>query len=527
VGTLETIEATLASYGVPSRLDPDEYFGMRAELSGLSWRPTYLFTVDGTTWAISVFVGDLPPEVIIEQMKIAGQECPDVHPTFFVPEGQDHDQILQVCMQTGIAVIARVGGEFEFLPLGSLPAIAARRPRVESRIPLPLVRRSAQFTSIDPRFAGALSEFSNTYVELASEGRLGAGHDIREEELLRRAFEGCLQADARFAAPYNPLEVIRFLEQQAQQTDRRDHFFHTFHDFLLGCVVINEAHEHFREFATRVIGDPSLSVEYIWLLASLFHDVGYAAELDADIDRLVFGPSGVANPLESAELPDHVLAQRQAHWGSPTYLLARRQLVSLWDHLTDSASSAPWVPEPVAYEGLHTHVFDRALYRGFMGRRCHGVASCLRLLAELHGHVSHETTAQSRQFLYRHIYLAALSVPFHHDAFRQELRCEGIDRLSTRSFPFASLLMFIDSIQDDRREWDLTTAGPDILRDVSVDSGVVTAVVDLQDLTERQVQQVARKRTEALDVLDFLEQDGLAYRYPAEFMGEADRSAHS
>ena len=525
--TSETLEATLAKHGAASPLDPDEYFDGTDGLAELRWRPRYLFRVDGTTWAVSVFVGDLVPERIIEQMRIAGQVCMDLRPAFFVPEGEDHEQILQVCAQNGIAVIAKVGTDYEFLPLAGLPPIGVSREPVESRIPLTLARRAAEFTRIDRRFATALGQFSETYVQLATAGELGSGSETREEELLRGAFQGCLQADSRFAAPYNPLEVMHFVERQAQRTAKRDHFFHTLHDFLLGCIVIDHEYAHFRDFATAVIGDPVPSVEYIWLLASLFHDVGYAAEFDSDIDRMIYGPSATGSSVESAELADHVLAQRQDRWVSPTYLSARQQLVSLWDHLNQAESSGPWVPEPVAYEGLHTHPFDRALYAGFMMRKCHGVASCLRLLVELHGMISCEGAAANRQFLYRHMYLAALSIPFHHHVFRQALRAEGIDKLSTSSFPFASLLMFIDSIQDDRRQRDLAAAGPDILRDVVVNSGIVTAVVALQGLAEDQVEQVARKRTEALDVLDFLEQDGLRYRYPPEFLGAADNRAPS
>lgn len=520
--TQESIAEALLTRGTVREMRPGDYFDQTDALRDVHWRPDYLFMVDGEAWAVSVFVGDFVPDFMPAEMARAREAGASVKPAFFVPSDENPEILLPICIENGIEIVAKVGASFAVLPLHELPVGGEPSPRVECRIPQALVRRVSRLSMLDGNFAAALAEFAARYLQLADDGRLGPGNEDMEEALLREALLRCLSADPRFAAPCDPLDILRFIEQQVQGRGMRDHYFHAFHDFLLGCVVIGEAREHFQQFAREVMGVPDLSVEYIWLLTALFHDVGYAVELEGDVTRLLYGVALDAPYRHAGETPDYVRASRQALWNCDRYVQARLQIVSLWDYLRLENLNPPWMPEPLQFDGFEQHDFDNAMRDGFLAPRCHGVASCLRLLASLQDMIRSERDYERRRFLISHVYLAGLSIPFHHEPFRDGLRRAGVSAVSTLRFPFAALLMFIDSIQDDRRQWDLASAGPDILRDLSVESETVTAVVQLEGLTEDQVEQVAKKRAESLDVLDFLEQDGLRYRYPPEFLGSAD-----
>ena len=522
--TQEAIAQALATRGTVTQACPENYFDETDALREIGWRPEYMFIVDGEAWAVSVFVGDFVPDFMPVEMTRAREAGASIKPAFFVPNDEGSEIILPICVDNGIEMIARVGGSFAVLPLHELPVTGELSGPVECRIPPALVRRASDLSMLDGSLAAALADFAGQYLQLADEGQLGAGNEDREEALLRDALLSCLRADPRFAAPCHPLDILRFIEQHVQGDGKRDHYFHAFHDFLLGCVVISEAYGHFQQFAQEVMGLADLSVEYIWLLTSLFHDVGYALELEAEVRQLLYGVSLEAEFGHAAEMPDHVRANRQALWNCDQYVQARLQIVSLWDYLKLEELQPPWMPEPLQVNGLEHNDFDKALREGFTSPSCHGVASCLRLLVSLQDMVRSERNYERRKFLISHIYLAGLSIPFHHGGFRGALRSVGINRVSTYRFPFASLLMFIDSIQDDRRDFDLTTAAPDLLQGVRVTDHTVTAVIVSDALSGSQVHQVARKRKEALDVLDFLEQDGLRYRYPPEFLGEAGNS---
>lgn len=85
---------------------------------------------------------------------------------------------------------------------------------------------------------------------------------------------------------------------------------------------------------------------------------------------------------------------------------------------------------------------------------------------------------------------------------------EGITKIRTSRFPFASLLMFIDSIQEDRRG---KAQDPDILTGLFVNGHTVRAAMDLDLLTPEKRRE---KQREVRDVKDFLTEDLLQFEYP-------------
>ena len=520
MGFAEDIERVLRAAGDIRQLDPQDYFSRREELRDIKWRPRYLYDLGDKVYAIELFRGIVVPKHLAAQMRLAQEVCEGVRAAFLVPDGEDYSRIVDICVANHIAIISRIGERFEFLRLEGLPKPAKPAPAEECRLPAALVERAASVENVDRGFAEAMALFGDKYLAAASGGELGAGNEAAEQELLKVGFAQLLAADSRFAASYTPLHVLVVFETECRQAVGRDHFFHAFHDFLLGCIVLEEAHSAFQDFATEVFGVPNLSSEYVWLLTSIFHDVGYPVEKAADFESLQYGPVAQVAELGEDGLADRIRAQRQEYWEG--WLVLRAQLASLWDYLHLDKPDSAWLPEPEPYDDLREHPLDRALYRGFMSKKCHGAASCLRFLGEMHRLLRGETDQQRRAFLLSHIYLAALSIPFHHHAFRKACRSVGINRLSTRRFPFASLLMYIDSIQDDRREPDLSAQGPDVLRGLSIEGGTVTAVIDGDTLTPEQVRQIAHKVEEAQDVLEFLQQDGLKYRYPPEILGEGN-----
>ena len=190
-------------------------------------------------------------------------------------------------------------------------------------------------------------------------------------------------------------------------------------------------------------------------------------------------------------------------WESPTYRIARVQLVSLYDHLTQSSISSNWSADPFP---VPDHPLDRAFAHSFV-EDGHGVASCMRMLAHFF-RTPPPSPASLRQFLTRHIFLSGLSIPFHDWRVRECVSKEGITHIPTSRFPFASLLAFIDSIQEDRRG---KSQDPDVLTGISVNGCTVTAEMNLGVLP---VEALREKKREASHVKAFLHEDGLRFEYP-------------
>jgi len=203
---------------------------------------------------------------------------------------------------------------------------------------------------------------------------------------------------------------------------------------------------------------------------------------------------------------EQINAERKQAWDSPQYRMSRVQLVSLYIHLTQVRIDAGWTADPF---DLPDHALDKALERSFL-EKGHGAASCMRMLAGFFRIVP--PLVGNRQFLIRHVFLAGLSIPFHDWPVRKFLRDLGILRLRTSRFPFASLLMFVDSIQEDRRG---DAQAPDILMGITIRDNHVEAQINLELLVG---EKLLEKKREVQDVKGFLEEDLLYFDYPPELL---------
>ncbi len=295
--------------------------------------------------------------------------------------------------------------------------------------------------------------------------------------------------------PTGSLDLLSFFERSGPEGRSRDHYFHTFNNFLLGCFVIDHCYEEFKKFHQSCFpGTREWSTEYAWLLAVLFHDIGYPIQKREQTSEMIYGVATVGD--------EYAVAERKVAWESPSYRISRSQLVSLYDHLTQKKINSAWNPDPFP---VGDHPLDKAFEYCFL-REGHGVASCMRMLADFFK-LPRGSTKQ-RQFLAQHIFLSGLSIPFHEWRVRKALRDRGIAKIMTSRFPFASLLMFIDSIQEDRRG---KAQVPDILTGFAINGSTVKAQMNLSGLSDERRRE---KKREAADVKAFLDEDALRFEYP-------------
>jgi hypothetical protein len=484
----EFIGAALGDLGPAERLAADYFQGER--YTAVPWEPTYVWRVRDRIWAIELSRGDRLPTATMESMAALRAVDPEVQLAFFVPEGEPIEHLRAVCEQNRIALIGKTADDYEVLSTTA----GAQRPIV-TRIPDWVIQRLKGAQHLEPRFRSAIISFCKKYENLA---RLGVRDEI-QERLLRNTFAALLRTNDHFKAEYTPLDFLRFFETNNPRQSARDHYFHTFNNFLLGCIALDECHEAFEQFTESSLHGSECSVEYVWLLTVLFHDVGYPIQKREETNEIIYGVPGIG--VEQAN------AERRQAWDSAQYRSSRTQLVSLYDYLTQVNIDAAWSADPF---GVADHVLDRALERSFF-EKGHGAASCMRMLVSFFHKIP--APLARRQFLIRHIFLAGLSIPFHDWPVRKFSRELGIQRLRTSRFPFAALLMFVDSIQEDRRG---DAQAPDILTGITVEGNRISAHIQLEMLVD---EKLFEKRREVRDVKDFLEEDLLHFEYPQELLG--------
>jgi len=145
------------------------------------------------------------------------------------------------------------------------------------------------------------------------------------------------------------------------------------------------------------------------------------------------------------------------------------------------------VPSTVAKKG--PDIFDRALQVAYLDEAgtTHSLVSGLRLISLCRtqtkagtGRFFEPATAQAA------CYIAALCMMFHDQGCREALRSAGIPPIAYEHLPYAAVLMFVDSLQDDRRDIQISRFQNHGVLDsvrVSADRRSVTAVVCLPELT--------------------------------------------
>lgn len=84
---------------------------------------------------------------------------------------------------------------------------------------------------------------------------------------------GKIEAFNRFGTFENYEKIL------LRQPHYRDHFIHQFQVFLCGLPIINHHYDRVREPYLKVFPNDEINLEFSWLLAASYHDVGYLIQL--------------------------------------------------------------------------------------------------------------------------------------------------------------------------------------------------------------------------------------------------------
>lgn len=498
------LDGLLSEYGEVTWIRPEEYFG-DVKFEEIPWIPTYACrTNSGHVWAIEILRGTWDVEPLVQSMVATRELDNDLQLMIVAPEESDPGDLVEPCAHNQINLIAYLDGAYEFIKLTRvlLPESFTNAP---CRIPPALVNQLAELTLL-PSFSGAITKFAENHSDYLQKGLL---NDQTEKNLLKDTVADIINSDNRLVTTFELLDLLWAFERL--RSGGRDHFFHTFHNFFLGLVVIDGARDllelHSRECFPH---GEEISPEYTWLLTALYHDAGNAVSRRHEF---LFGIEETIGDQESAELAQI--------WDTPEFRRHREQLVSIFNHLQQEEISESWVPE--VFGSANSDPFDNALKAGFLVPRGHSVASSLQLLTRFRK-IAATLDQKHKNYLARHVYMAALSMIFHDWRVRGEIRKLGVPSIRSSRFPYACLLMFIDSIQDDRREQTIPDAPMDILEGLEIDGKTIRARIDLKTLgenvdREEVINYLGDKQIECRSIQEFIEPDGFEFEYPDEFVG--------
>lgn len=478
-----------------------EIEGRRCRSWKLPERPWRFWRASDSNWAVYLLVGRRVSEPALQS--IAMTPGMGLKPLIIAPSGQELEAAAPHFMNLQSHVACYIAGQGQLIPPPLPFQRAYRRPRASStRVPIGLLKELVREPGLPLPMRRRLLRLHAAYVPLAR-GKVSS--DEREQFVLSRYAAAVLRGMGFESANINVPAMIRRLET-AGWGGARDHFFHSFQNYFFGLLAIGKLHNYFRD--CREVARLNFAVDPldVWFFTALWHDVGYGIEkFDAVADDILGSES-------AEEIGEHARVQ---FLRTDIIRESLRMVSALTARLLDSGRirnywsipTAKWRRLPIERQ------IEHALVDNVMGGS-HGAAGALRLYADCMSKVDRMTAAK-QSTLRPTVLHSCCSIPFHDYHFRECMRHScGACAVPIDTMPFAGLLAFIDSIQDDRRDLAGVRQEVGFLERLLVRAPATIAA----DVNEEAIKQSSFlwKIVEARDVLGALRwrANHLAFEYP-------------
>ena len=399
-------------------------------------------------------------------------------------------------------VVCQIAGMPTLLPPPSIDlSRAGKLSSPNTRIPRALLTELSTHDNIPAELRTRLKGLSEEYKTLTRRRR---NNDDSEHAHLDSFGRWMLRKTGLRGQTFDVPGMIRRLEQGGWGGSR-DHFFHSFQNFFFGLYAVSQLSDSFVGCQTVTKLNWDVDPFQVWFLTALWHDVGYGIQNFQNVTEDLWG-RGSAEDID--------IFARSQFLSESQVIEGLRVISSLMTRLlTPDDAVSTWMPpnDNSRLSAVEKQILESL--KDDVATGGHGAASALRMYSDLIPKVNRMTSAK-RDKVRQTILLACSSMPFHDWRFRACLRQNmGTCLMPVHSMPFAGMLAFVDSIQDDRRNISGLRSEVLFLERLLVRTQTVSAKVNPAALSPADV---LWKVVESRDVLSSMSQhDGsINFRYP-------------
>jgi hypothetical protein len=454
-------------------------------------------------WAVYAVVGNHVGETTIESVRVV----PEVRlkPLLVVRDNAELAAVAKRYADLRCHIACPIAGTGTLIQPVDLSPPQTRRQRRSTRISRDLLEDIGNNKKTPASIQKAVKQLLKAYGKI----KYFPTQDREERTALMAFLQKALNQMGFKGAHKDAVEMIRRLEMAGWGGDR-DHFFHSFQNYFFGLAALVRLSQYFTLYKDTAKVHWEIDPFHVWLLVSLWHDVGHGMSHLKQIYEDVLGSDwGDMSETTCATFLKSNIARE-------AMLCICTLLVRL---LKPRVARTEWmIPTCWPRRNPDAQLMRQAFEESFMAHG-HSASSSVRLYADFMPIVKRLGVAK-KDVLTQVVLMACASLPFHDEKFRTQIRIKyGPFELSTKVMPFAALLAFIDSIQDDRRDLEGVTEEIRFLERILVRCpAIVTAKVNKQALP---VESLIWKVVEARDVFAHLGQDpnGLSFRYPDWMVG--------
>lgn len=469
------------------------------KLPSLQERPWKWWQGAGDRWAVYPVSGSRLGDSVVESVKLLRRT--KIHPLLVIRTNEELAATASRYHEIACHIACPIAGEGSLIPPMELHDRAGRGVTQSTRIPVDLLEELAGSTSLPKDIRTPIKALLRTYKAFPP---AGPGDEIEHAALLEFMKRLLCRMGFRTTGNNAP-ELICKLEKAGWGGDR-DHFFHSFQNLFFGLFALESLPDEFTRFRTRAKLEWAISPFFTWCLAALWHDVGYGVAQLEEVHESLLGPDIAEATAETGRIAFlKTPTAKQGMIGICT-LLAR--LLAPEKAKTGWMTPKKWPTRSPKVQAVRNAFENSVMDRG------HGAPSALHLYVDFMPAVFR--LAQDKQDMLTQIVLmASASLPLHDNNFRDHLRTfYGDFSIQSAVLPFAALLSYVDSIQDDRRDLGGIKGEVNFLRKILVEPpATVKADVDKLSLS---TESMLWKAVEARDVFAHLLQDpaGLYFKYP-------------
>lgn len=259
-----------------------------------------------------------------------------------------------------------------------------------------------------------------------------------------------------------------------KQPHYRDHFIHQFQVFLCGLPIIEQHFDDIHSSYSQLFNpDSPINIEFSWLLAASYHDVGYLVQLLYSwMDRFFVDVLDVKDIKINVDLAK-LLQEKDFQENLD-------KLTSLYTHIYNNLTNEKW-----KYSG--SHYVDPFLRKEFvkklLNERNHGLISSIILLDRI------QKQKRDNEYIDKTfssiVMPAALSIALHDKAI---LKIQNLEKnVIFEKDPLSFILIYCDTIQEWGRpspQNNLTFEQMPQLTDYSISKNEVSATLTYNKIVE-------------------------------------------
>jgi len=430
-----TCDAIATAIGGAEIVDASRLASLADKINGA----THFFESPPDIWAVFVVAGKNFAKVELEGVKSTKR-------VKYKPlvAAQNYDAIRAIAPHYSALrpyILYEIAGKPEIIaPPADLPQIKRGTRNHASRVDTKLLATLSKHSNLNPKLRKRVASLLRRYKKLKTVH--GSERDLFEERALLDFATDVLSDMGLRSHRIKATQMIRTLEGAELGADR-DHFFHSFQNCSLGLAAIAECRDAFGAYKDLARIHWEIEPADVWFLTTMWHDVGYGAQNFENLVGVTF----------SDDVRDQAAQVRQTFFNHP----ARQEALHVLSYLTErllrpEAGTTEWMePSTNTTLGPDASRIQTVYKTNFLGGS-HGAFGALRLFYDYNDDVD-RMEPETRLRLKQTMLLSAASMPFHDWSFRTQLRKEyGDFKVKPCAMPFAALLMFVDSIQDDRRD---------------------------------------------------------------------------